>query len=184
MTLSGDWTLLDNNSIYMQMNSGSTFTEGIGRNIYVFRYYGKVIESKDNRSVVPAPNPIAWLLRNPHLRVIRGPSSVRVGGVKATEIDLRAVKPPNCSYYPDPPSRCWNVMPFGKEDPFSPRAQQVGEILPIGTDPSAPAVQVPIRLVVVPVHGATIVFEWNDPAPTFNSSLDVFRQVLSRVKWS
>ncbi len=188
ITLPDQWTLYintaDSTGGLIQMNAGARFTGGINETAYVFDYFGKVIAPGREDKVVSTPDLVSFLQHDPHYKVIGGPSPVRVGGLRGTSIDIEAVDPPTCTYYPDAGATCWNVMPMANADPFTPINREIGEMLVVGNVPSAPKLQDPARLVIVPVQGQTVIIEWNDKAPSFHSTLSIFQRFLGGVQWT
>jgi hypothetical protein len=182
LAFEGPWTMYDNDSNYLQINKGSDFTQGVHQTLTVFQYHGKGVSPADNHSLVAAPDLLAWLQQNPHLKVTRT-AAVTVGGSPGTEVDLHAVNPPDCAYYADG-SKCWNLTPMIDGDPFSPDAQQAGDMLVVGSDlPGNGGGDLPTRLVLAQHGGASYVFFWVDAADSFTTSVADFETVLSTVQW-
>src|ERR1700761_8097167 len=65
--LDGPWTVYDNDADYLQINPGSSFTEGVRQTMTVFVYHGHAISPTDNRSLVAAPSLATALQHNPHV---------------------------------------------------------------------------------------------------------------------
>jgi len=179
MTLLGGWTFYDQGPTNLQVNMGTGVH--LESTLSVFGFFGQVVDPGDDHSMTETRDLISWIEQNPNLEVMGRPSSVRIGGVKAREIDFRPTGAPLCTYFPDG-SRCWNLMPIIDGDPFSPANQELGTMYVVSSDPDSPDVPMMYRLAVVDFDGSQVVFVWQEDASAFNRTVRTFEDVLASIE--
>lgn len=178
MTLPGTWTFADQGPTNLQVNQGVGVH--LESTLLLFDFFGRVVDPADDRTITRTDDLIGWIEHNPHLQVVGRARSVRIGGVKGSEIDVRTVDAPPCTYYADG-SRCWNLMPIIDGDPFAPANRDLGTMFAVGSDPQSPNVSFTYRLAVVELGGRQIVFAWQEATSAFRRTVKTFEQVLSSV---
>ena len=179
MTLPGTWLVFGQTSNFVIAQIGTTATM---KEFYVFKFDGRIVDPKDNETIVQTDDLIDSLRTNAHVRFLTQPRPVTVGGARGEVFDLEAVHAPACAYYNDGTS-CWSLFPIVEGSPYSPTAVGEGGMLVIGPG-SDPAIQAPVRFWVVKVHGQQMIIGWQDDAPTFDASVKDFEQILQTVRWS
>ena len=179
MTLPGTWLVFGQTSNFVNAQIGTTATM---KEFYVFKFDGRLVDPKDNKTIVQTDDLIDSLRANAHVRFLTRPRPVTVGGAQGEVFDLEAVHAPACAYYNDGTS-CWSLFPMVEGSPYSPTAMGEGGMLLIGPG-SDPTIQAPVRFWVVKVHGQQMIIGWQDDEPTFDASVKDFEQILQTVRWS
>ncbi len=180
MTLPGTWSMFGQSANFVAPEVGSggyTMTE-----FYVFKFDGRVVDPKDNETIVHTQDLIGWLRTNPHIRFLTRPKPATVGGARGRVFDIEAVNAPDCAYFHDG-TRCWNLLPMIEGNPYSPTAVGNAGMLVIGPGLD-PSIQAPDRFWLLNVHGQDMGIVWQDDAPTFKDSVKNFETILKSVEWS
>jgi hypothetical protein len=150
----------------------------------VVLHVDRVFEPSNQRKPVKAPSDlVGWFVRHPGLKFLVKPHSVRIGGIRGTEFDVRLNRAPPCPENPNIPAgtRCWLIAPFRPGNPFSPAEVATGPPFGIFTsDRGAPDRN---RIDLVDVHGRHLLIAYADYPDSFPSTVRLFEQLIQTIRF-
>jgi hypothetical protein len=150
----------------------------------VFLDVERVFEPSNQRVPVKAPRDlVAWFVHHPGLEFIVKPHPVEIGGVRATEFDVRLGKGPLCPSNPNlpPGTRCWLIAPVRPGNPFSPEEVAMGP--PFGVFTSDRGSPDRNRFDILDVNGHHLLIGYADYPETFNSTVRRFEELIQTVRF-